>query len=236
MYFTLNVFILSKCISTQCFVFFLRCTIGQLFWLYICYEASFLQDPTDNGKNKTHSQLNGAPTVCWTCCFFCLPTIPPTNGSSLLPWFESWQTNTCASVFTVVCPRLYCNTEEWGGWYYTMYCIPMCSKSGAEKESTHFYEKKKQQHRDRDAGCGVSHPRRTKKPHCGKSPDCEVLLINSLSKCMWLCVVYTSVWLAEREAKQWDEDSRWQVCISATSTKFTASEYLRMRPRDESGV
>lgn len=114
--------------------FWWGCTIGQVFWLYIC--------PTDNGKNKTHSQLNGAPTVCWTCRFFCLPTIPPTNRSSLLPWFESWQTNTCASVFTVVCPRLYC-TQRSGEVDITQCTVFPCVPNQELRKNPHIFTKKK---------------------------------------------------------------------------------------------
>lgn len=137
-------------------------TIWQLNLHHACKWAPFLRDATDNDKNETHSEPNAPSTVCWTRRFFCPLTTRWINGSSLLPRLEGGQTNTGASAFTVICPSLYCTPRSvWGAWgrYYTMYCIPMSSKSGAEKEIHTFLGKKnKRTFRagDGDAGRGVS--------------------------------------------------------------------------------
>lgn len=132
-------------------------TIWQLILHHACKWAPFLRDATDNDKNETHSEPNAPSTVCWTRRFFCPLTIHWINGSSLLPRLEG----KCECVYSDLSEFVLYTEECVGAWgrCYTMYCIPMSSKSGAEKEIHTFLGKKnKRTFRagDGDAGCGVS--------------------------------------------------------------------------------
>lgn len=88
-----------------------------------------------------------------------------------------------------------------------------------QEESRKMFLRKEKQRtfrvRDGDVGSGVSHARgrekEKKKPHCRKSPDCEVLLINGPLERVWLCLPGRQ----REKASQWDalqpppgEDSR----------------------------
>lgn len=151
-------------------------------------ERLFFPTPLTMMRIKTRPELNGPSTVCWTCGFFCLAD-NTTNKRIVFVATIGGRANKRE------CERVYSDlsefvpyTEECGGGTggditqcTAVPCVPN-QELGKNPRNNGKNNNKRTGLETRAAASPTRGEEKKKKPHCGKSPDCEVLLINGLSE------------------------------------------------------